>query len=514
MVAPPEPNSSGSRESSKPEGEHEGRSPVALVAVASIVLGVMVLVGGVGTIAIRALRAPPAGSASAAPPVVVAPPPKPAPPAPLAPPVLPPPPESPPALAKPRSNAPGGVAATLAAARDSEADAAIPVTARRPIAGDAGAAVTVSVFGDLTCPHTLSALDRLQAFRERHASALRFVFYERPLGSDPVAARRARRLALATLRDGPRAGWTLLERAEVALGDEKTAPQIESELERREIDELLEQDRVVGSVLDVRVTPTLFVNGARLEGEPPDELLESLIQREQRAVRWLTAQGLPSDRAYALRVRRNLLEVEDGAPDRACVPNAGSPVLGPRDALVTLVEFSGFECEACRAADESIRAVLRRHPREVRRVFKGLAPRGAQRAHRVAAFALSAQGALGDAAFWSLHAALRAAPSGLDDAGLLAIAKGVGLDGKRLLRLADDELNERRLTRELELAEALDVRQNPTLFVNGRLLEGGLEPAELERVIVEELAVARRIARAGVPPARFEDLSCRATTAR
>jgi protein-disulfide isomerase len=263
-------------------------------------------------------------------------------------------------------------------------------------------------------------------------------------------------------------------------------------------------------VLDVRMTPTLFVNGLRWVGEPEEDVLESLIQRERRAVGWLLAQGTASERAYALRVRRNLIDVEDGAPDRTCVPRGDAPALGPEDALVTLVEFSGFECAACRDLEAAIRSVMGRHPNQIRRSFRGLAPRQAAPARRVAAFALSAQTALGDPAFWSLYRALRAAPLGLDDAALLAIAKGVGLDGQRLLASAGDDANERRLNHDLELAVELNVPQSPTLFVNGRLLSKELSAEKLEAVVSEELAIARRIARAGTPPSHFDELLCRA----
>jgi hypothetical protein len=42
------------------------------------------------------------------------------------------------------------------------------------------------------------------------------------------------------------------------------------------------------------------------------------------------------------------------------------------------------------------------------------------------------------------------------------------------------------------------------------LLTKELSAEKLEAVVTEELAMARRITRAGTPPARFDDLLCRA----
>jgi protein-disulfide isomerase len=495
--------------------EPKRRTPGQLLAWVVIALGLSILVGGVGAIAVMALRTS-SGAAvigSATPSVTPGPP------------SLPAPGRGSPAepggsagagaeLARPDASAarPAPVlpaepdAAGAIAAASEEASAAIPVTPARAISGTSSADVTVSLFGDLTCSHTLRTLRGFARLRERHGARVRFVFYHRPLGDDSAPRRLARAVALATVRDGPAAGWAALEAS--AAGAEP-ANAAATALEQGRVEALLADDERLAAVLDVRGTPTLFVNGARSVGEPEEGVLESAIQREQRAVGWLRAQGVPPERVYVQRVRKNLIEVEGGAPDRACVPRGDAPELGPDDALVTLVEFSGFECPGCRELAAAIGKVVGRHPKEVRRVFRGLAPQKPSRARRVAAFALSAQSALGDRAFWALYRELRAAPAGLDDSGLLAVARRAGLDGERLLALAADETNERRLNRDLELAGTLNVASVPALFVNGRLLPGALSTEGLEAVVSEELAMARRIARAGTPPSRFDELLCR-----
>jgi protein-disulfide isomerase len=487
--------------------ETRPRASGQLLAMVAIALGFVVLLGGVGAVALLALRTrpgPPAlASQSSAPQAAAVP--LPADPFGAGPTDAAPPPALP--LAS-EASPPGPQAPRPAIVDPAEANASIQVTAAQSIAGTTSADVTLSVFGDLTCPHTRRTLRELEQLRARLGERLRLVFYHRTVGGE-AAVRLAGDVALTALREGPSAGWSALIRTAITYGADLPDAPSRTPLENERVEAALLDDQRLAAVLDVRMTPTLFVNGTRLAGEPDEGELESAIQREQRAVGWLRAQGVVPQRAYALRVRKNLIEVEDGAPDRACVPRGEAPELGPDDALVTLVEFTGFDCNACRELEAAIGSVIGRHPKEVRRLFRGLAPERPARARRVAAFALSAQSALGDPAFWSLYRALRAAPLALDDAGLLSVAKQVGLDGERLLELSSDETNERRLNQDLELADALNVPSVPALFVNGRLLTKELTAKKLEAVVTEELAIARRITRAGTPVSRFDELLCR-----
>lgn len=501
--SPPEPTGTGAR-----------------IAVAIMALGFVVLVGGVGVVVWRALRMPPtgpsAGAASAAPsavqalPLPSAKPPEPTEPAPAA----PDPAETDqdqPELATPAApRAPEPVPLPPAVSRPllagSDQLVAIPISAGRPALGAAQPDVTLSLFGDLKCPFTLRTLKSAAQIVERHAGSLRFVFYHRPIGGDAGSAQLARRVALAALRGGPALGWQELDRS--AQGDTVDPQREPDAAEARSLAKLLAEDEELASVLDVRATPTLFVNGLRLVGEPDADLLESAIQREERAVRWLRAQGVPAERAYALRLRRNLIAVDAGAVDRSCLPHGDAPEQGPSDALVTLVEFSGFECRGCRDFEPVLGQLSKLYPSALRRVFHGIAPRDVRSARRALGFALAAKTELGDAAFWSLLRELRASALRLDEAALMTAAKQAGLDAERLFSAVDDEKLERRLNRELELARALDVQTAPTFFVNGRKLPRDTSPDVLKAVVAEELAAAKRIQRRGTPVSRFEELLC------
>ena len=134
--------------------------------------------------------------------------------------------------------------------------------------------------------------------------------------------------------------FELLLRLGMPFAEEGRPGQAERE-ERKAEEEERKRYAIRVSVITYCVAPTLCFN------------VDRFLSRRRS---WLRRRRRP------WRVRRNLIEVEDGAPDRTCVPAGDAPVFGPEDALVTLAEFSGFECAACRDLEVAIHGVIGRHP--------------------------------------------------------------------------------------------------------------------------------------------------------
>lgn len=76
-------------------------------------------------------------------------------------------------------------------------------------------------------------------------------------------------------------------------------------------------------------------------------------------------------------------------------------VKGPADAKVVIVEFSDFECPACRYAEPIVRGLLKLHDGKVRLVFKHFPLERMHRWARPAALAAECAGRQGK--FWELH---------------------------------------------------------------------------------------------------------------
>ena len=170
---------------------------------------------------------------------------------------------------------------------------------------------------------------------------------------------------------------------------------------------------------------------------------------------------------------------------------AHSPVLGPANAPVTLVEFLDPACEACAAYAPVVRQIELVFPREVRVVvrFAAFHP-GSDEAIRVLD-AARRQGkfeAVLDALFanqeeWASHSAPNLARA-------WEIARGAGVDVAKARVAARDKQADDVLRVDGEDVIALKVERTPTFFVNGRpLINYG--PEQLMGLVTEEVNRAR-----------------------
>ncbi len=487
------------------------RSRLSLWAVLLVTLGLAVLFGTVAAsawfVSSRA-PAPAAGVPTSSPPSSLGPPAAP-------PPKLPLPsaePEELPALL------PAAVAGPSSG--PAESGALLPLSAGQAIWGASDALVTLQLFGDLASPQTRAALGALVRVAAHFEARVRLVYSHGPRGAGDAAFDGAPAIAGLALRS-PATAWRALaeaaasaepaERSALARWFSRAGSESEPELLASvpEARARVEADRLLATLLDVQQTPTLFLNGRRFIGEVSESALESALQNEARAVRWLRAQGVAADEAYARRVRQNLIGVDSGAPSRACVPSDDAPSLGPRDALVTIVEFSDFECAHCRALEATLSRALKRYPGLVRRVWRSFALPQHARAPRLAAFARAARDVSGERAFWAVHAALSSIEDGdFADERLLTVAAKLHLDGERLLAAAEEPERQRALERDRELAESLGLTGAPTLFVNGREVAGAWPAPALEALLKEEIAAAQRVRRASNGVRAAESVLC------
>jgi protein-disulfide isomerase len=262
---------------------------------------------------------------------------------------------------------------------------------------------------------------------------------------------------------------------------------------------LLEDDAVLATSLYVRATPVSFVNGVRVDGFRTQRALAEVIARERKSSGLVLASGVTPQALYTARTRKNLIDVGEDPPDRACVPFEGSPARGAKSALVTIVEFTEHACSYCRQGDALIAAAIAARPNDVRSVWKSLPLPQHPRARYAANFALAARRAGGDAAFWAVTGVLFGADDGLvDDTIFDRAAEATKLDLGVLRAEADQSAFDGSVDADRRLAESLGVADAvPTYFVNGRRVPGVVPRAEFQAIVREELELARRVKRNG-----------------
>ena len=168
-----------------------------------------------------------------------------------------------------------------------------------------------------------------------------------------------------------------------------------------------------------------------------------------------------------------------------------SPILGPEEAPVTIVEFFDPACEACRAFYPIVKDIMSEHGDAVRVAIRYTPFHGEASEEAIRVLEAARMQGLFEPV---LEAILRAQPQwashGAPRPGLiLRIAADAGLDAEaaRTQMLAPQTVAI--LNQDLADVETMGVRQTPTFFVNGQPVDPFGE-AELRALVAEEVAEA------------------------
>ncbi len=391
-----------------------------------------------------------------------------------------------------------------------DALAPLPVDAAVPVLGRRSAPVTWVVFGDLECPYTRRLLRNLLRLERQMPAELRLAWRHRPL-AEHAHARVAADFA-ATLQQGAGddAFWRFV--GQIAAAEQPPAvPALRAWLEQAGIEgtqwqkwlaspaasEHVERDLRLAGQFNVRSTPTSFVNGVRVEGSRPYAELRQIFDQERRAALAALASGAEPSKLYLTRTKKNLINLGPDVVMRACPKPGKSPARGAKDALVTIVEFADFECEYCKRAQPTLRALLARYPQTLRIVWKNFPLEQHARARAAAALAMEVHEQRGERHFWQVHDLLFKAAPDLSEAALLDVARGAALsadDARQTLRNAERAPV---VLRDVALGEKLSVSGTPTFFVNGRRIAGARPLHEFRALVDEELKIAQRLLESG-----------------
>lgn len=177
------------------------------------------------------------------------------------------------------------------------------------------------------------------------------------------------------------------------------------------------------------------------------------------------------------------------APTAGALVRSYSPVLGPQNAPVTVVEFFDPSCEACRAMYPVVKQIMAQYPNEVRLVLRyaPLHP-GSESAIRLLETA-RAQGKFEPV----LEAVLASQPEWHDDASAAKAwdaAAGAGLNVKQARQAMMSPQITASINQDFADMQAAGVKGTPTFFVNGKPLPS-FGADQLNALVEAEVAAVR-----------------------
>ena len=160
-----------------------------------------------------------------------------------------------------------------------------------------------------------------------------------------------------------------------------------------------------------------------------------------------------------------------------------SPIKGAKNAIVTIVEFSDFECPYCKQVQSVLWQIVETYGRTVRLVFKHLPLEG----HRNSLpAARAAYCAAEQDRFWQFHDAVFAAGN-LSPPVFEQIASDLGLGLPKFQDCVASERSRAAVIKDIEAARLLRIESTPSFVVNGKVIKGALSFAEFQRIIEQEL---------------------------
>ena len=173
---------------------------------------------------------------------------------------------------------------------------------------------------------------------------------------------------------------------------------------------------------------------------------------------------------------------------------APAAVKGAAKPLVTIVEYSDFQCPHCLTAARALDELVVVYPDDVRIVFRHF-PLPFHKQAEPAARASVAAGL--QQRFWAMHDKLFANRGDLSDEAISGYASDLGLDGGKFATDFASGAVADRVAAEMDEGRGLGVKGTPSMFINGVFVGGMLKPDKLTEVIDGERRVAEELIKAG-----------------
>ena len=164
-------------------------------------------------------------------------------------------------------------------------------------------------------------------------------------------------------------------------------------------------------------------------------------------------------------------------------------MIGPPEALVTVIEYGDFECPHCKQAAPAVKLLLERFAGRIRFVYRHF-PLKEVHPHAVqAAEAAESAGAQGK--FWQMHDLLFDNQSHLKADHLRGYAERLQLDMARYAADMKDHVYLQRIREHEQSGSESGVRSTPTFFVNRNIHDVSFGLTRLFEAVEDQLGPSR-----------------------
>jgi protein-disulfide isomerase len=399
------------------------------------------------------------------------------------------------------STAPAPAPAAPQAAPQAPALRKVEFPADSPAKGPKNAKVTIVAYSDFQCPFCSRVVPTLKQIEDTYGDSVKVVFRNQPLPFHNNA-KGAAEAGMAANEQGK--FWQMhdkmfanqgaldrpsLERYAQDLGLDMG--KFKAALDSGKFTKRVEEDSAAGMAVGANGTPTFFINGREFVGAQPFESFKNVIDEEIKKADGLIAKGIKLENVYAE------LQKEAGKappPGAAPAPEAqkvvtdinitGAPALGPKNAPVTIVAFSDFQCPFCGRVVPTLHELEKTYEGKIKVVFKHqpLSFHANARPAAMASMAANEQGK-----FWEMHDKLFSNQTNLDRPSLEKYAQELGLDMGKFKAALDSNKFDSYITADSNEGMRVGANGTPTFFINGRQLVGAQPVDSFKAVIDDEL---------------------------
>ena len=400
-------------------------------------------------------------------------------------------------------------------------DAAVPVSSKDPMWGTRAAPVTMVVFSDFECPFCSKVETTINQLKEKYGpEKLRILWKNNPLPFHKNARPAALAAETVFRLGGSKAFWKFHELAfqnqkslspenfEKWAGDAGVdRAKFKAAFDRQEYMAKIDADMAVGKTSGVTGTPASIINGVFLSGAQPIDKFTSVIDEQLKAAQAAVAAGTKPDKVYAKLAAENKAKAppqkdreRPQEDDKTIwkVPVGEAPAKGPATALVTIVEWSDFQCPFCSKVVPTIDELIKTYGDKVRFVWKNNPLPFHQRAEPAAELAMEARAQKGDKGFWDAYELLWKNQQKLNDEDLLGYAKELGLDVEKVKAAIATKKHGASIAADQELADDLQASGTPHFFINGRRLVGAQPIDKFKAIVDEEIKKSQGLLAKGV----------------